>query len=355
MLRGIIMKRQIRITVLLTPLLLSCFLLRYAEGAESDKSETGVPASLKKMRIAYLDEGDIWIMKGDGTSDRRITERGDVSILFGWSHDDRMLLFGTGDAESDRNLFVPEYSLWTLDMKSGKADKVGGIRAMDAGWVPGKTDIAFLETNESLWISGLDGGGAGKIVDSGAKLHGISPDGGKVAYTKPARRETDEDGGEKIVESNIMLRDIKSGRTVKLTSGNKDNAPLWLPDMKGILFRRGFDMWVMGPEGSNQRKLREGKFINSADTVLPDGRWLIINDLVLQPISVIADIETGEVKILTYDNTRGGRILPSPGGEYLMYVSRYESEIKVIDLDGKVLAETSMGVYPCWANREVAR
>lgn len=44
---------------------------------------------------------------------------------------------------------------------------------------------------------------------------------------------------------------------ISLTSGAMDSLPVWSPDGSRIAFRRGFDIWVMDSDGSNQIRVAE--------------------------------------------------------------------------------------------------
>ena len=110
--------------------------------------------SLRNMQIAYVADGDIWVMRGDGSDKKRVTKREDVTILFGWSYDDTRLLFGTGKLEFDPvGNIISGYNLWILEVKTKKMILVmNGDQILKTEWSPNEATFFVEKLDESLWL-----------------------------------------------------------------------------------------------------------------------------------------------------------------------------------------------------------
>jgi TolB protein len=76
-------------------------------------------------------------------------------------------------------------------------------------------------------------------------------------------------------ESSIYLYSFVTNGLAQLTpNGNVDVDPAWSPDSRSIAFSRNGDIWVMNPDGTNQRQLTNTPSQEVAPSWSPDGRLI---------------------------------------------------------------------------------
>ncbi len=107
--------------------------------------------------------------------------------------------------------------------------------------------------------------------DSPSWWHGISPDGGTLAYV--AAR-----GERKVIDVYVMP--LAGGPETRLTMGEGHcDGPDFSPDGTRIYYNCDRDghaqIWVMGADGTGQRKLFADNHVNWFPHVSPDGRHLL--------------------------------------------------------------------------------
>jgi Tol biopolymer transport system component len=167
-------------------------------------------------------------------------------------------------------------------------------------------------------------------------------------------------------DSEIWLVDGNGSNLRKVTDNNENDLdPMWFPDRSKILFRRFneevqgtsfLELWVMNPDGSNERRLAEGLDTGGEWTPYswsPDGNRLVTSGYLrgVDPENngvggiYVVEIETGESsKIIDTDNSD---LWPSwsPDGSRIAFVQSATSEFElyVVDIDGSNLTRLAEG------------
>jgi hypothetical protein len=206
----------------------TCFRVIYADGIESERiktNETEVlspedeiiwvgpsgeiePVSLTGT-LAYINNRNIWLMRGNSTTKRNLTTSGDVDDrydVFSLSPNGKILLFGRVENDSG-NI----NSLWLIPDTAASADSVSLIpgNVISAAWEPGTENTILYSTaevrdvapqvqaNNDLWRMRIDPlSGESLSIDplvdaSSGGLYGWwgtrfepSPDGQQVAWVQ---------------------------------------------------------------------------------------------------------------------------------------------------------------------------
>ena len=195
-------------------------------------------------------------------------------------------------------------------------------------WLPGGNQIGFRTTDgEGLWWwrqIDLQTLGISQLTEPSYDFFfqtpAWSPDGQYLAYMSLIEEVARNDGS-----SQIHIRRVDGTGDVALTQDIWANVnPVWSPDSRKIAFlseRDGtynmFALYVIKIDGSNLVKLTEAIFSNSATfSWSPDGRYIAISDFELSPNIFIIDTVTGESRaLLTLSDGESAR-MPAwqPGG-----------------------------------------
>jgi Tol biopolymer transport system component len=326
--------------------------------AENRAVETVTPSDeytgqLSRMRIAYINAGDLWVVRADGSDKQRVTKRGDITILFGWSHDDTRLLFGTGEIkQSLGGDIVSGYDLWSLDLNTGEDRRVSDIDTKAAVWVPQRDKIAFFKGEFSVWMANPDGSGQVEIGGSGLEeepftglkgiarssgvyLNDFSSDGREITYINCVFEIMGE-SIEKTLECNLMVKKLDTGESIQLTHGQIVGNSYWIPNTKKILHIRKKDeeneeMWIMDSDGKNLTKFPH-QGLHRPHIIFSDGKRFI-HGYIFTTINAIGNLETGTVRDVIFDAASNRMARPSPDSKYICYVT-VNDEINIVDIDG---------------------
>lgn len=161
-------------------------------------------------RLAYVNNGNAWVMAGSSITRRNLTNSGDVDgRVFDLSPDGRRLLFSRREQSTDANGFANR--LYLIANTNGTDDPIPLLptNVLKAGWVPGLENTIAYSTAESrtappgwqayndLWLMRIDPAtgealSVEKIVDTNnggfAGWWGTeyvwSPDGSQLAFAR---------------------------------------------------------------------------------------------------------------------------------------------------------------------------
>lgn len=253
--------------------------------------------------IPFVNGGEIYLMNGDGTDVRRLTNN-DVSDIFpSLSPDGTKIIFesnrrrAAGELANVSDLFV---------MNTDGSDQTWLGRGSSATWSPDGTSIAFhasasgsgLPANPYPGSATLDSDifvvNIRDFVEKKATPRNItnnpaaidddpdwSPDGRTILFTSHATN----DNHTNAVTAEIYTVSVAGDAKPRALTSNKDEerAPAWSPDGKRILFscRRAtkpdFDLCVMNADGSGEVKLNDSPLGDLTPSWSPDGTKIVFH------------------------------------------------------------------------------
>lgn len=248
---------------------------------------------------------DLWTMKPDGSGRVRLTE-GDHIVpglpLSGygadWSADGKQIVytscffenaeiwedFATTAAEGSPAVNVSEIrtdaDIWIMDADgSGRSQLTTDGSARSPQWQPHGERIAYLSDrsgSRQVWTTNPDGAGAVQVTFSEGNVseYAWSPDGTAIACAVGSAPEQ---------ELSIRVTGIEGNDTKQLTSGNRDQSPVWSPDGARIAFtsmsRNRTTVWMMKSDGSDLTPLTPGDSrLFMMPQWSPDGKQIALSD-----------------------------------------------------------------------------
>ena len=235
--------------------------------------------------IAYASDGDIYVVRDDGTAPIRLTESEAIDGSPRWSPDGDHLLFSSDRDGGDWNLYK-----MTSEGRREKQLTTGDDREWMASWAPDRPAILFLSDR-----------------DGDEDLYKMRADGSKVT---------------KLTHNSVT-----------------DTEPAWSPDGRLIAFARygpEGGMFVMRPDGTHKRRIHRYKVSGEWS---PNSRRLVfygdIENAGDLEIYTIKPDGTG-LKQLTDDGQKDMNPHWSPNGRAIVFTAmRYSLEVFKISATGK--------------------
>lgn len=173
--------------------------------------------------IAFLRQGDIYAVDGDGRGLRLLVASPGLETGPAWSPGGRRFAFASDRDGDDSEIYVA---------------------AADGSRQVALTDNFRVDDHSPAW----------------------SPDGMRIAFV----RDANDAGGEDIW---VMRADGTQPERLTARRGF-DNEPAWSPDGKLIAFDRGGEVFLMRPDGTGVRRLTRGG--GAAASWSPDGKLLAV-------------------------------------------------------------------------------
>jgi TolB protein len=245
---------------------------------------------------------EIYLMDGDGTNPRRVTENTFADGFPSLSPDGTRIVFDSnrlraeGDPFNTSDLFV---------MNADGTAQTSLVRGSSATWSPDSREIAFhasasgagkpinflpgaATTDSDIFVMDIDG-----FIKNRARPKNItnnpaaidddpdwSPQGQKIIFTSHAVTDTTDNHA--TAEIYVVDADGK-GKPTRLTNNNEEErAPSWSPDGKRIVFscRRGgpdLEICVMNADGTGQVQLTENAIGDLTPSWSPDGKKIVFH------------------------------------------------------------------------------
>src|ERR671912_636026 len=228
-----------------------------------------IPPADLTGRIVFDDYDTLFSMWADGTDLRRITGRPGAEFDGSWSPDGRFVAY----RDSRRGINEDDEIYVAAADGTGRPRNLTDNPANDWGpdWSPDGELIAFNSDRDGFPLTGYvvhpDGSGLRRVPgEAWFEYPSFSPDGTRIVFS-----------GHQGSDYDIYVVDIGSGQTTQVTdSPGSDSWPAWSPDGATIAFaterddclrapasddcwRSGepgehHDIWIMGADGSNQRR-----------------------------------------------------------------------------------------------------
>lgn len=218
-------------------------------------------------KIAFVSNGtgskEIHLCEFDGSSIRRFTHHGSISLFPDWSSDGRWIAYTT---YSDKRARIRIQHL----RENRSASVVEPGLQVSPAWIPGRFELAaslsFSGDQEIYMLTGN-----GKVIKRLTSSVGIdveptwSPDGKRMAFVS-----------KRAGNPQIYVLDSISGRVQRLTfEGRYNTQPSWSPKGDRIAYsamdRGVIDIFTINPEGGEPVQLTQNQGNNEAPTWSPDG------------------------------------------------------------------------------------
>jgi hypothetical protein len=198
---------------------------------------------------------DVWVMRGDGSDPRRLTDDPGNDMFPTWSADGRNIAF-VSDRDGNREIYV---------MKADGTEQVNlthqAAEDWTPAWSPDGTTIAFASYRDANWeiyTMNADGSNPQRLTRSDGADYAPcwSPDSQRIAF----QSNRDENW-----EIYVMARDGQGLQ--RLTDDEAtDSAPAWSPDGTIIAFESyrdgNMEIYLMATDGSEQRNISDDVYSN---------------------------------------------------------------------------------------------
>jgi len=245
---------------------------------------------------------EIYLMDGDGTNPRRLTQNNFADGFPALSPDGKRIVFDSnrlltvGEPFNTSDLFV---------MKADGTEQISLVRGSSATWSPDSRRIAFhasasgkgrpinflpgaATTDSDIFVMNVDDflkkrARPKNITNNPAAIDDDpdwSPHGQQIIFTSHAVT----DNTDNHVTAEIYLLDAdRTGKPTRLTNNTEEErAPSWSPDGKRIVFccRRGgpdFEICVMNADGSGQVQLTNNTIGDLTPSWSPDGKQIVFH------------------------------------------------------------------------------
>jgi Tol biopolymer transport system component len=216
--------------------------------------------------IVYRHDSEIFTMNGDGSGKAAVPNTAAAADPTdpAWS------------ADGNRLAFIRDGDIWIIGASGTGARNLTntpGVQDAEPSWSPDGTEIAFASYRSSNWeiyvVSSSDGGGERQLTDdldpSRVDPSGFpvwSPDGSTIAFT------SDRLGAFGIY---TMSAETGESETFIAPTSVTNVYQSWFPDGSKLVYANGTELWITNRDGTSQGKLTTGAQVVFGISVSPDG------------------------------------------------------------------------------------
>ncbi len=297
---------------------LSMLALPLAAGA------AGVGGDVQPGWIAYS-EGNIYLVREDGTGRRQVSRGDDLDLGASWSPDGRWIAWGrTGDS--------PEMGNDPTEIWLARSDGSGQrrlvprkLQPLGFAWSPDGSRIAFTGCPNrcEVYVIGRDGRGLRRVTAGYGPTW--SPDGTKIAFAQD---------GKNLYVVNASGTGLRRLLHVNASQDAEVSGPSWSPDGKLVLYHRTTDTYtghlaLIDANGRHGRRLTRIPRDALEASWSPDGRRILFacsfggaTDVASASVFVINVDGTGFRRLVFISEMAGGSFFPawSPDGKKIAFV-----------------------------------
>ncbi len=231
---------------------------------------TGEPG-IADTKIAYTGAAggikEVYVMDYDGVSAVKMTTTQSINLSPVWSPDTRSIAFTSymGGYPFLYRLFAFEKR--PIQLLAG----YGGINSSPA-WGPDGKQVALTlskDGNPEIYLLNVSTGALRRLTNNAAidTEPSWSPTGREIAFVS-----------DRAGPAQIFVMDAEGTNVRRLPQTGFNTQPRWSPKGDTIAFtsRQGnHDLWAVGPDGSNLRRLTAGPGSNEGASWAPNGRHLV--------------------------------------------------------------------------------
>lgn len=277
---------------------------------------------------------EIYVVKGDGTNPKNVSNNPGVDINPVWSYSGDSLLFS-----SHRD---GQFDIYRVDVKDGRPGRTrritrGKADELWAAWSPDGSTIAYCDYSAGypqVYFSDAEGNNPELFYEEKACYPSFSADGKSLALSSM---------GDILV---FKLKNRKSENiTEGLIEGNmvEDTFPVWAPRGNRIAFAGMFEansseLYTISAAGKKVRRITDDLFENFYPRWSPGGKGIVYAAYVSgrEPEIFVSETEAPVKTRLTENHVIEMSPSYSPDGSSILYIRRegVEDALYVMNSDG---------------------
>jgi Tol biopolymer transport system component len=259
-------------------------------------------------KIAYVKDGDIWVMDADGTNETNLTNTPDINERDpAWSPDGTKIAFtGPGEFNKDNSGGLEDIYVMDADPSTNDVTNLTNtpnLLEYQPSWAPSGDQLAFVrEISEQpdIFVMDANGENATNLTQTDAKNEHApdwSPDGTKIAFagvrkatatptacpTATATATATACPEQPTAGWEILTMDPDGQNEAILTGDGfdgTDEAPDWSPDSTKVVFMKQsqvggccdrWEIWAVNRDGSGDTNLTNHPSDDTSPSWSPDG------------------------------------------------------------------------------------
>jgi TolB protein len=233
-----------------------------------------MPAGIEAQQVLFTSLRDgtmqIYSMRGDGSSEQRLTRTSSSELQPVWSPDGQRVAYvsyrtGQGD-------------IYVMNADGSSQTRLTDMPGLEQQprWSPDGGRIAFMADRQGpvgIFVMAADGSGLRELTpaDMDSADPAWSPDGKSIAFIRADGKNT-----------RIMIVDLESGAIRPLAEvGKNQRNPVWSPDGKQVMYvvpggrTEGVNIGLADVASGKVVALTNNPYINSQATFSPDGNRIV--------------------------------------------------------------------------------